>query len=188
MKFPPTYAKIPSTIPSKVESAADVPTSKLSLNTAHKLHLAHESLVSHWLTIFEILSLGYWMSKALSCCCTSTPPTSPLYIHCWPLLRVFQRGKRAQVNNLFIWFTVTSEFSMPATKGRKLRKPGPSAAHWAKYSRKGRRTAMPDQPEEWTNPASSLPSLGKNIQKDKQAQYFSPMSSLAPAICCSQFF
>lgn len=32
--------------------------SKLSLNAPHKLHLAHESLVNQWLTIFEILSLG----------------------------------------------------------------------------------------------------------------------------------
>lgn len=47
---------------------------------------------------------------------------------------------------------------MPATKGRKLRKPGPSAAHWAKYSSKGnsRRTAMPDQPEEGTKSSLEL--------------------------------
>jgi len=104
MKFPDDSCKNSMSNTLQVERAADVLTSKLSLRTARKLHLRCESLVSHWLTIFEILSLGYRKSKVFSGCCTSAPPASPLsHFHSFleraPLLvsaQSFPKGKNQQ--------------------------------------------------------------------------------------------
>lgn len=61
---------------------------------------------------------------------------------------------------------------MPAIKGRKLCKQCPSAAHWVKYSSISQsRTALQDQTKERTKPVLSLPSLGNNLEKNKQGSF-----------------
>lgn len=61
---------------------------------------------------------------------------------------------------------------MPAIKGRKLCKQCPSAAHWVKYSSISQsRTALLDQTKERTKPVLSLPSLGNNLEKNKQGSF-----------------